>query len=371
MKKFSSKYLALVGTLLLALGAAYGFFHTNTKEEAAPKQVPLVRTLTLQPSTAQNTASYPGTVAGRYESTLAFQIGGKIIKRYVNNGDTVTKGQLLLALDPQDMAENLTAAQGQLATAQAQYDLAAANHSRFTTLYKAGAVSQAVLDQYQTQLKAAQATLQQAQAATTIAQHKLDYTGLYSDATGVITNLNCEVGQIVAAGTPLLKVVDQGQYEIQINVAEKALPQLQLGQRVNIQLWAQPDLPLQGQIREIAAAADPATKTFKTCVTILNRPPTVRLGMTAKVILGQDGPAPLLIPLTAVYDQGQGPHVWLVKNNKTYLQPVTLGQYYGNQVQVLKGLEAGAILITAGVNKLSPGQQVQPLKEGEAYEGEK
>ena len=292
MKEFftnqtNQKRLALAAAVLVVGASAFALYANIARKPQAAKIIPIVRTYTVGNAATAAAATYPGEVRGRYESQLAFQVAGKIAARMVNVGDSVQAGQVLLALDPKDVAQNVEATAAQLASARASYKLAADNAARYRSLYAQGAVSEAIRDQYNTQLEAASATLRQAQAQANVSSNQLGYTQLVSDTDGVVTALSGEVGQVVGAGTPIATVVRSGQREVQISVPEGA--PLRVGQAAKISFWALPGVEAAGFVREIASMADAVTRTYKVCVAVPDLPAAAKLGMTAKVELAADG----------------------------------------------------------------------------------
>ena len=369
----TNKKAFAIATVVLTLGCGgYALYSNMTRNPKSAKVIPIVRVYTVgQNAVVANTKIYPGEVRGRYESQLAFQVAGKIAARYVNVGDTVRAGQVLLALDPKDVNQSVEATAAQLASARASYKLAADNAARYSSLYAQGAVSEAIRDQYATQLEAASAALRQAQSQANVSSNQLGYTQLVSDTDGVVTALSGEVGQVVGAGTPIATVVRSGQHEVQINVPEGAA--LKIGQKASISFWALPGVTASGYVREIASMADPVTRTYKVCVAVPDLPTTAKLGMTAKVELAasadwptttaNDANATFLIPAQALYQVNNKTQVWLVRDKKAQLADVKVNGYSGNQVLIEQGLSHGDKIITAGLAKLTPNQEVR-LEEG-------
>ena len=371
------KRLALAAVLLAVGLGSYALYNNIAHKPQTAKLVPIVRTYTVGTAAATAAATYPGEVRGRYESQLAFQVAGKINARMVNVGDSVRAGQVLLALDPKDVNQSVEATAAQLASARASYKLAADNAARYSSLYAQGAVSEAVRDQYQTQLEAASAALRQAQAQANVSSNQLGYTQLVSDTDGVVTALNAEVGQVVAAGTPIATVVRSGEREVHISVPEGA--SLSVGQKAQISFWALPGVEAAGFVREIASMADPVTRTYKVCVAVPDLPKAAKLGMTAKVSLGNttnstdskvdtqaSASAPTFtLPTQALYQVNNKTQVWLVQENKAKLVDVVVAGYAGNDVIISQGLSKGDRVITAGLAKLVPEQEVRPEEGGD------
>lgn len=369
-----------IGAAVIILGlASYAIFSNITHKPKEVKNVPIVRTITVGENASAAATVYPGEIRGRYESQLAFQVGGKINARLVNVGDNIKAGQVLLTLDAKDVSQSVEASSAQLASAHASYKLAADNAARYAALYAQGAVSEAVRDQYNTQLEAASAALRQAQAQANVSSNQLGYTQLVSDTDGVVTALNGEVGQVVPAGTPIATVVRSGEREVQINVPEDA--KVSLGQQASISFWALPKVQVTGFVREIASMADPLTRTFKVCVAIKDLPDAAKLGMTAKVSFVNNAsleaattstsnftsgkPTAFTLPTTALYQVNNKTQVWIVREGRAEPVDVVIGSYVGNNVQIIKGLNKGDNVIIAGLGKLTPQQEVRLEQGGE------
>lgn len=356
--KLNRTHALLLGCcVLLFVGwRVYSTLHPTVTEGHV---IPVVRTVTIGETDAEITASYPGEVRGRYESTLAFQAAGKIVGRHVNLGDRVQAGQLLMELDPRDIQQNVTMAQAAVLSAQSNYKLAKDNYERYKNLYSKGAVSSMARDQYKTQYEAAEASLQSAVARLTASQNQLGYTRLTADHDGSIAALTGEIGQIVAAGTPVVTLIRDGQREIRIFVPENRLNQIHPGQKARITFWALQNQTAEGSIREIAPMADSATRTYKVTVAVENMPAEARPGMTATVLL-ETGAAPaVLVPAGAIYQTGSQTQVWVIREKKAVLINVQTGSYEGNSIQVLRGLQKGDVVVTGGINKLTEGQEVR------------
>lgn len=346
------------------LGICFQLYKVLTPKATPQKSIPFVRTTTVGLSENTGTNNYPGAVHGRYESRLAFQVGGKINARLVNLGDKVKAGQILMTLDPKDVQQSVEASNATLTAALSNQKLAETNAQRYRQLYAQGATSKAALDTYNTQLDAANAALRQAQAQAQVSSNQLGYTQLKSDTDGVVAAITGEVGMVTGAGTIMATVVQDGEYEVQINVPEKDLNQIKAGQKASITFWALDKTTAQGHIRDIASMADSLTKTYRVNVAIDSLPAQVKLGMTAKVTLNDSSKkgASFLLPASAIYKTGSQPQVWLVKDNRVQLTNITVANYSDNEVIVSQGLKSGDIVVTAGISKLVENTEVRLLE---------
>lgn len=172
----------------------------NHQAKPVAEDIPLVRTATINAAGAAQNYTYSGEVRGRYESQLAFQVGGKIIKRYVELGSTVKAGDVLMQIDPRDVQQTVNSALAQVYAAESQLKLAESNLNRYRQLYAQNAISRAQLDQYQNAYDVAVAAVRQASAQYAQGANQLDYSLLYADKPGVIASISAEAGQVVSAG---------------------------------------------------------------------------------------------------------------------------------------------------------------------------
>ncbi|MBI5899498.1 MAG: efflux RND transporter periplasmic adaptor subunit [Rhodocyclales bacterium] len=333
-------------TLLLPLIAACG-----TPEPPAPPPK-LVRVLKVGVDATANSTlerSYSGEVRARVETTLGFRIGGKIVERRVDVGQAVKPGQVLARLDAADAALQVT-------QAEAQKALAAADLARTRDLKAKNFISAAALDARETAFKAAEA-----QAA--LARNQSAYTALVADRAGVISQVLAEPGQVVGAGQAVFRLAADGERELAISLPESEVGGFTLGQPAEVRLWSGADKALAGRLREIAPAADPVTRTFAARIALKDADPRLPLGMTATVRFPKAdaaGTTRQVIPLTAIFQQGNQAAVWTVGADGTVsLQKITVTAYSDAGAVVSEGLAGGETIVAAGVNLLTTGEKVR------------
>ncbi len=319
---------------------------------AAPPR--LVRTLIVgagDPAVDGADRSYGGEVRARIETTLGFRIAGKIVERRVEAGSAVKAGQLLARLDPSDAAL-------QVAQAEAQRALAAAELDRYRDLKARNFISASALDARETTFKASAA-----QAA--LAKNQATYTNLVADHPGVIGLVLAEPGQVVTVGQPVFRMAPDGERDIAIALPESEVTGFKLGQVAQVSLWATPGAtakPLAGRLREISPVADPVTRTYAARVALKDADPRLPLGMSATVRFpsGAPGAKKLLVPLAAIFQKGNQPAVWQVgADNTVSLLPVTVAEFNDSGAVVVSGLSGGEQIVAAGVNLLAAGEKVR------------
>lgn len=321
-----------------------------------------VRVIQLVADAGAERSQFSGDVRPRYESQLGFRVSGKIIERKVDVGATVKRGTVLMRLDPQDIRLAETQARATLRAADTERELAAADYQRHVNLRSQNFVSQAVLDAKQSALKATQANVDAARAGLRGQSNQADYTTLVADVDGVVTAIDAEVGQVVQAGTPVVRVARTAEKEVVIGIPEDKVDGLRQSADVTVRLWADAGQTIPGKIREIAPMADAATRTYTVKVALPARA-DARLGMSATVELatGAATTGGLRVPLTALVNNKGASSVWVVENGAVKLVPVQVAGQVDNDVLVSGAVRAGQNVVTAGVNLLKPGQKVRIL----------
>jgi len=321
-----------------------------------------VRVVTAANTTSDVAFELSGEVRPRIESRLGFRVGGKIVQRKVELGTVVKRGQLLMQLDPQDLLLAQTQAKAALTAAESNRDLAQADLKRYQELRAKNFVAAAILDSKEVAYKAAQASFEQAVAGFKNQSNQAGYATLIADVDGVVTGIDAEVGQVVAAGTPVVRVAQTGEMDVVVGIPENKINTIRQMSDIRVGLWADPTLVLPGKLRELSPVADAVTRTYLAKVSLPADAKDVRLGMTANVSFVAPNPAPVFkLPTTALFqDKGQTA-VWIVSGGAVKLVPVKLAGASGEDVLIAGGISSGQQVVTAGVNLLKQGQKVSIL----------
>jgi len=336
-----------------------------TRQEAPPEPLRAVKVVAVGGQGQPSEFVYAGEVRARVESRLGFRVAGKLTQRMVDAGQRVQAGQLLAALDPADYQLSQQAAQAQMVSAQTQRDVALADLKRFESLKAQGFISGAELERREASFKAADAALVQARMQAQTQSNQLAYARLQATASGVVTALEAEVGQVLTMGQPVVRLAHDGPRDAVFNVPEQAVGLFKVGMPMQAHMAGMAQV-LQGRVREVGASADPVTRTFAIKLA-LQASESFPLGATVNVhVPSQTRTAAqtLQLPTTALRQEGEGTAVWVLDESSmtVQLQKVTLGHVQAQQVEVTSGLQPGQKVVVAGVHVLSPGQKVTLYK---------
>lgn len=350
--------ILMLASVLLAMLAAC------SKEPPAPTPVRSVRTLLVTETGGVLEREFAADIRARTESRIGFRVPGKVSRRLVELGQPVRTGQVLAQLDPQDLRLEQDAARAGLAAAEANAGQAAADLKRFTELKSQGFISQAELDRHTTTQRTAEASLRQARAQAGVQTNQASYAALVADAAGVITSVDLEPGQVVAAGSPVLTLAHDGPRDAVFAVPEDLGPAVRplVGKTgaIKVRRWGSSDW-VPATVRELAAAADPVTRTYLVKADVgkagfdLGQSASVAFNTPVRIAGG------VRVPLHALTERDGKSVVWVLDVATLTVNPqqVTTGDVTGNVVLVAAGLKPGQEIVTAGAHTLSPGQKVR------------
>jgi RND family efflux transporter MFP subunit len=348
----------VVAAVLIAAAAAGCDKAAPPLSEARP-----VRAMTVGTGTEGETVSLTGHVRPKDQASLAFRLDGRIVERPVHVGDVLKPGQVVARLDPQIEDNALRSAEGNLASLQAALAQARLTFGRQQELLKDGWTPRANFDEAQQKLLAAQAQVDSAQAQVRTAKEQQSYTVLCADAAGVITAVGAEPGEVVHAGQTIVQLARQGGRDAVFDVSEQLMRNGPNDPLVEVSLSNDPQVKATGRVREVAPQADAATRTFQVKVGIADPPDSMRLGDTVVGRIKLSAPPGVEVPASAMTETAGRPAVWVFdpQSNTVSLRDVQVLRYDPASVVLSRGLDAGEVVVTAGVQTLRPGQKVRLL----------
>jgi RND family efflux transporter MFP subunit len=356
------KPLALVG--LMGLGAAavlMGEGTAGTDPSATlpvdrPQPVRVVEVL-FRPPVSDTT--YTGTVRPRWSSAMGFRITGKITERLVETGQFVSPGEALARLDETDIHLSIAALEAEIEAARSNLDRLRDEVARNNRLFNAGHVSQAALDRVETERDQAQAHLDATARGLDQTRNQLGYTTLSADHAGVVTAVTAEAGQVVEAGTPVITVARMDALDAVVAIPEQKRFGLEL-MTASATLWGGPDRTYALVLREVSPDVDPVSRTYTARFTLEAPDAGLSLGRTLTVRLSPPEAAPVAtLPLAAVMNDGRGPAVWKVADDRVSRQPVTIAALTGETALIADGLASGDHVVSLGVHKIDPGRPIR------------
>ena len=348
--------------LLIAAGACRkGADRSEAREEylaAAP-----VKAVRAARDTISERLKYTGTVEARKSITITPDVGGKIARIYVQEGDRVSRGQILAELETEALRLQLKQAEAGTAVAEAGFNDALKNKERMDRLLKENAVSNQQHEKVQLAYEAAEAQRRQAQAALSLARHALDVSIMRAPFDGIVSSKNAEVGDVInpmmgglGPSSGVLTIVDFTQIKIVVDVVQADVLRLHKGQTAFLAVSYAPAASFPGEITVVNPAADPMTKKFRVEVTADNLEGIVRPGTFGEIFFEvTTHENALVVPQRAVMENA---YVFVIENNRAVKRPVSLGLENSHRVEILSGLTEGEWVIVEGNFGLEEGTPV-------------
>ncbi|MGB7972932.1 MAG: efflux RND transporter periplasmic adaptor subunit [Roseiarcus sp.] len=320
-----------------------------------------MRTVTVDHGAEGEIVSLTGQVRAMDEVSLSFRLDGRMIERPVRLGDALNTGQLVARLDPQIQDNALRSAEANVASAEAVLTQARLTFSRQQQLLKDGWTPRAQFDEAEQKLLSAQAQVDSAKAQLRTAREQQSYTTLSADASGTVTAVGAEPGEVVHAGQMVVQLARQGARDAVFDVPEQLMRNGPRDPEVEIALTSDPQMKATGRVREVAPQADAATRTFQVKVGITDPPEAMRLGATVTGRIRLSAPPGVEIPAGALTETDGRPAVWVVdsQNHTVSLRNVEVLRYDTATVVISRGLDTGDVVVAAGVQTLHTGQKVR------------
>src|SRR5216110_3167244 len=308
----SNYYRLLTGAMLALAVIALTGCNEIAAEKAAPGRPVLVATVHYEAETPER--SFVGTIKPRIETDMGFRVPGKIAKRLVEVGQTVEIGQPLATLDEVDLKLQAEQAEAERRAATGVLAQAAAAEGRAQELRAKGWSTDAQLDQAKAAADEARARLNRAERSVELTKNSLSYATLVADSRGVVTATLIDPGQVVASGQTAIRVARFGEKEAVVAIPETLVGRAKSG-TASVTLWSDADKKYTAKLREIAPAADPATRTYLAKFSLPDAGDSVSLGMTATLTLADPETMRVArLPLSALYSQGGSPSLYIVDN---------------------------------------------------------
>ena len=316
-------------------------------------------------SAGSDSMEYTGVIHARTESDLGFRVPGKIIEKVVQAGDHVKRGQALMRLDPTDLRLAANSARETVEAARAQNKRALADELRQRGLVAIKAVSVQEYEQAKSAADATTAQLNSAVAYSRQLENQEGYAVLRAEADGVIMEIPADVGQVVGAGSVVVRLAHDGAREAVVNLPEGNTKFAK--NKAIASLYTDSGQTFPANLRELSAMADPLTRTYQARFSLDGAGKNAPLGATVTVHLKGETRSGAMqqyeIPVGALYDGGTGTSVWVINPDASSLsrRPVEVAKLGSETALVSKGLKQGERILALGAHLVKEGEKVKIL----------
>jgi len=355
------RILRLFGTIAILAGVLVlvGSVLKNNKKKNAEKTAVVaeaasgsvaVRVSKVQKQSMEQEFSANGNFAPVQQMNFAAENSGRVVKVLVDEGSQVRKGQTLAIIKTDVLSIDLEAAEAAYRNAERDYE-------RYQNAFKTGGVTQQQLD-------GARLTLENAQARLSQAKIRVNDANIKSSINGIVNKRFIEPGAVVSPGTALFELVDVSKLKLQVTVNEMQVARLSVGDKATIKASVYPDKEFTGKVTFIAPKADQSLN-FPIELEIASNPGNIlKAGMYGTAIFNSGVAEPMImVPRSAFVGSVSTNQVFVVENGNTAkLRNVVSGRVFGDQVEILKGLNEGETIITSGQINLADGSTINPIQ---------
>jgi membrane fusion protein (multidrug efflux system) len=307
----------------------------------------------VQPKVFVDSIDVIGVAKGRQSVTLTAATTQLVDRVRFSDGQSVSRGAVLVEL--KDTEQNAGLAQAQARLVQAERD-----YQRWKTLGQQGYAAKTAVDEKEATYLSAKADVEAARA------RQADRT-IRAPFSGVVGLSDIAPGALINPGAPIVTLDDISSVRVDFNVPERYLPSLHEGQTIYAKVDAYPDEKIQGRIAKLDTRIDERTRAITARAEFPNPGHRLKPGMMLRISVARGQRQSLAIPETALSVQGDSAFVFVLDNQGGHTvaeqQPVRTGDRQDGMVEILDGLTAGQRLVADGLNKIQPGQPVRPLAE--------
>ena len=366
----------LAGVMLVVFGGivVYGIVSRLTTErtvrtETAQMAAPSVSVVSPQHTAPAQEIVLPGNVQPFISSPIYARTNGYVKNWYADIGAHVRKGQLLAVIETPEVDQQLAQSRSNLATAQANLKLAEITKNRYQGLLATHAVAQQDADNAVGTYSANKAIVEADQANVRQLETLQSFEKVYAPFDGIITARNTDIGQLINAGNSgntkadLFLISQPGKLRVYINVPEQYSKAAAPGLTANLTLAEFPGRQFQGKLVRTSDSINFASRTLTAEVDVDNPSGELLTGAYTEVHLKVPGQtSSYLIPVSALIFRSQGLQVAVVKDNSVVLTPVTPGRDFGEQIEIVSGLQGNEAVITSPPDSIISGQKVQVIR---------
>lgn len=358
--------LIVAGTLLVS--GIWSRVKANKSLRAETAQVALTAVSVVSPiqTTPAQDIILPGNVQPYITSPIYSRTNGYLKKWYFDIGAHVKQGQLLAVIETPEVDQQLQQARSNLLTAKANLELAAITKTRYQGLLKSNAVSQQDVDNAVGTYNANNAIVEADQAAVDQFAALVSFEKIYAPFDGVITARNTDIGDLIDSGssggvkTDLFHIAQPGTLRVYVNVPEEYSRGIKVGMAADLTLAEFPGRKFEGKLVRTADAINVTTRTLLIEIDVDNPTGTLLTGSYAEVHLAVPTQgSTYLIPVNTLLFRTEGLRVGIVKDGKVALATVTPGHDFGDQIEIVSGLDADDEIIVNPPDSIVQGQEVQ------------
>jgi len=347
-----------IASLTLATLSLSGCKGTDTTKAATTPTGMVVGPENIAVVTAQQIRSGPaisGNLDPEEQATVRAEVGGSVLQTYAEQGQAVSKGQLLVRIDDSALREAELSARAAVTTAQNTVDINKRQVDRSEALIKAGAIAERDLEMTRNQYSAAEAQLANAKAQLANAQKQLSKATVEAPFSGIVSARTVSAGDVVQPGGALYTIVNPATMRLEASVPADQLSAVHVGVPVDFTVNGYPNRQFTGHVTRINPVADPSTRQVRIIVTLPNSNGVLVGGLFADGHVASEVRSAPVVPLAAIDERGIKPFVMRIKNGLVQKAEVELGirDAATETVEVRRGVQPGDTILLGAARGIS------------------
>ncbi len=360
--------IAEIAAALIIIGLIIGFVprwvaHRGLLAQTRDDSELIVGVISALPEQTSLSAPLPANVQAFIQASIHARASGYLKDWYVDIGDHATNGQVLAEIETPELDEELAQAKAQLDQAKASLDLAKITADRWAELLKTASVSEQDAQEKESDYVLQQANVEAARANLQRLQDLKGFDSVTAPFTGVITERNTDIGQLIAAdsGPALFGMAQTDPLRVYVQVPQQYVHDVAVGQKAQLSFLEMPGRTFEATVTQTSGAVDPVTRTLQVELQVPNPRGKLFAGSYAQVRFNDSpNPGALTISDNAIIFRAQGTQVALVgPDNKVQLRDVKVGRDFGDEIEVLDGLTATDRVINNPPDSIADGMTVQ------------
>ena len=315
--------------------------------------------------------SFSGLTRSSFTSKLSFRVSGTLISLPVDVGQNVKKNELVAELDPTDYEIRVEEVKASLARARAQARNAKASYARVQALYERGNASLNELDATRAAASSSRAAVRSVEKQLELVKRQLEYTNLFSPKDCSIASLFAEENENIGAGQPLMLLNCGDDIEVKISVPASYIDRIHINDTVSLRIDSIKAKVFKGRVKEVGISPTGIMTTYPVIISVLSEDNKIRPGMSSEVFIHLNNLShfsAIIVPAVSVVEDSKGRFVYVVEPGKDNIgiikrKNIKTEGITSMGIPVLKGLESGDLVVTAGLSQIHEGLKVKINKD--------
>ncbi len=362
------KQVLIILALVLVVGSGIIVYkHSGAKKQSEQASSNKVAVQVQPAKTMESTSalSLKANLAPVEKGIVGSKMSGQVVRILFEDGDMVSQGQALIALDDQDLRNQLQSAEINLQKLQATLDSSQRSFDRSKALFDSGAVSKSTIEDAETALKLARASVDAEQVSIQSINNSLNNSVLRAPISGEVDEKNVSLGQYVSPGTVLATVKNTTSIKAVVQIKQSDLDKVKVGQKATLKLSKDNADTYEGIVKNIDASADSSSRVFDCQIEIDNTAGKLRSGVFGYIEIANEQKKEILaIPLAALVGNEGSYSAFTMEENVARKHSVSIGEIQNDMVEVITGIKAGENVIVSNLNVLQDGDAVELEGQG-------